>query len=107
MKCEINVIFDFDGTIADSFLPAMQKFNLLADEFGFRHVNDNEVEGARNLSSHELIKYFHIPFYKLPKILTRAREMMRDEMQTISPVPRMNSFLLFMKKRVFLANPIH
>ena len=91
MKSDVNIIFDFDGTIADSFLLVMQKFNLLADEFGFRCIDSTEIERVRNLPSNELIKYFRIPFYKLPKVLMRVRAMMREEMREIPLIPEMNA----------------
>jgi phosphoglycolate phosphatase len=82
MNC--NLIFDFDGTIIDSFKTVMQKFNLLAEEFKFRKIEQNEIEGLKNLTSKELIRYLQIPIVKLPKVMRQAREYMRNEMPVLS-----------------------
>ncbi len=85
MKNNIHLIFDFDGTLVDSFRSAMDKLNLLADEFNFRKISDNEIDSLRDLTSRELIKYLEIPIYKIPSVLRRARKYMCSEMQALLP----------------------
>lgn len=79
-----NLIFDFDGTLVDSFYTVIAKFSLLAEELHFQKINLNDAEKLRTLTSKELIKYLKIPFYKLPKVLRHAREHMRNEMPLLS-----------------------
>jgi phosphoglycolate phosphatase len=83
MKNKAYLIFDFDGTLIDSFFSVIGKFNLLADKFKFRKISDNEISGLRNLTSRELIKYLEIPVYKIPGVLRDARKHMQNEMQTL------------------------
>jgi phosphoglycolate phosphatase len=85
MKINPYLIFDFDGTLVDSFRTVIEKFNLLADEFKFRKINSDEIDDLRNLTSRELIKYFEIPIYKIPIVLRCARKHMYSEMQTLPP----------------------
>jgi len=85
MKNNPYLIFDFDGTLVDSFYTVMEKFNLLADEFNFRKINGDEIDGLRDLTSRELIKYLEIPIYKIPSVLRSARKHMQSEMQTLLP----------------------
>lgn len=80
----MNLIFDFDGTLVDSFSTAIKVFNLLAGEFGFRKANDHEIADLRHLTAHELIKYFKIPMFKVPRVLLRARSLMRSEMDLLT-----------------------
>lgn len=81
-KC--NVIFDFDGTLVDSFDTVIAKLNLLAEEFHFRKIQSDEIEELKYLTSQELIRFFGIPFYKLPFVIYRAREYMRHEISVLS-----------------------
>lgn len=81
-KC--NLIFDFDGTLVDSFDTVIAKLNLLAEEFHFRTIQSSEVEGLKHLTSQEFIHFFGIPFYKLPFVLYRVREYMRHEICVLS-----------------------
>ncbi|WP_454782186.1 HAD hydrolase-like protein [Legionella sp. WA2022007384] len=79
-----NLIFDFDGTLADSFPIAIEKLTLLANELNLRKIDPSELEILRNLTSKELIRYLKIPFYKLPHIMHRAREHMKKEIPILS-----------------------
>lgn len=84
---ESTVIFDFDGTLIDSFDIGIEILNLLADELNFRKINLDEHFYIRDLSSRELIKYLEIPAYKIPKLLYLGRHQMRSEMPKLSPFP--------------------
>ncbi|STX51042.1 HAD-superfamily hydrolase [Legionella busanensis] len=74
-----NLIFDFDGTLADSFSAVLKKFSLLASELNFHDISETEIDKLRNLSSRELIKSLKIPFYKLPKVLRKARKALSED----------------------------
>jgi len=83
MQNNINLIFDFDGTLVDSFDAVIKKFNSLAEEFNFRYIQDNEISGLKDLTSKELIKYLKIPIYKIPQVLIRARALLRSEIASL------------------------
>lgn len=80
---QFNLIFDFDGTLVDSFCLAVQKLNILADEFNFRKINETEIHQLKNLTSRALIKHLKIPVYKLPGILSKAREYVRNDIPAL------------------------
>jgi phosphoglycolate phosphatase len=77
------LIFDFDGTIVNSFSNVIDKFNMLATEFKFRKVQPEEIEEMRNLNSRALIKFLEIPLYKLPKVIKKARNFIHADMQKL------------------------
>jgi len=87
MNNNLHLIFDFDGTMVDSFDTVIRKFNLLAGEFNFRYIDDHEINDLKNLTSKELIKHLNIPIYKIPKVIVRARALMRDE------IPKLPAFV--------------
>jgi len=78
------LIFDFDGTLVDSFSTVIEKFNLMADKFSFRKVEESEVASLRDFSSKELIRFLQIPLYKIPSVIFEARRQMRASMQILS-----------------------
>lgn len=87
----MHLIFDFDGTIVDSFDKVIEKFNVLADQFHFRKTSPNEFLQLKDLDSHALIKYFEISFFKLPIVLYFARKEIQSEMahmQSFSNLPQ-------------------
>lgn len=79
----MNLIFDFDGTLIDSFDCAFEKLNLLADEFNYKKVAQNELSYLRNLSSLDFVKYLQIPIYKIPKVIFKARQLVREELPNL------------------------
>lgn len=50
------VIFDFDGTLADSFPFFVSTINHLADMHSFKKIYLDEVESFREISSREIMK---------------------------------------------------
>ena len=63
------VIFDCDGTLADT-LPWMRSvFNELAEEHGFRRVDAHDYEQFRDLHGSALLRALGLPFWKLPRVV--------------------------------------
>lgn len=62
------VIFDFDGTLADSFPFFALTFNQLADAHGFRRVEAAEVAALRELDVREIMRRVGLPPWKLPRV---------------------------------------
>lgn len=66
-------IFDFDGTLADSFPWFCSVLDQTADKFGLKRVKPEDIPGLREQSSHDVLKSLGVPFYKLPAIATFMR----------------------------------
>lgn len=81
------LIFDFDGTIADTFEAGLAILNRLADEFGFRPLGRGEIEQARDMRTRQLMKFLRIPARKLSKIARRGSEELRQCIDSITPLP--------------------
>ncbi len=77
------VIFDFDGTLADSFPWFLSVFNEVADRFGFRRITDDEVEDVRGLGSRQILKHFDVPLWKLPMIARHMRKLIASDAHEI------------------------
>lgn len=92
------LIFDFDGTLIDSFGEATEKFNCLAEQFNLKRVKKEETDKIRDLSSKELIKYLQIPLYKLPQVLYQARKNMRKDLLTLPPFANLTDVLNQLRK---------
>ncbi|MEI6033244.1 MAG: HAD-IA family hydrolase [Verrucomicrobiae bacterium] len=83
------LIFDFDGTIADTFPCGIEILNLLAPEFGYRPLAEGDVLRARDMRTHELMKFLGIPTTRIVKISRRGKEEMGKRMHAIEPLPGM------------------
>ena len=73
------VIFDFDGTLADSFPWFVQMVNSVAAKYGFTPIADGEIEALRRLSALQLIRHLGIPLWKMPMIANYMRQRMMLE----------------------------
>jgi phosphoglycolate phosphatase len=70
------VIFDSDGTLADT-LPWMRSvFNDLAEEHGFRKVAPEEYERFQDLHGTALLRALELPLWKLPRVMSGMRKKM-------------------------------
>ncbi len=74
-------IFDFDGTLVDSFPWFANNLNDVADRFRFKRVAPHEVEALRGLSARELIKALGVPTWKVPLITCHMRQQKAKAMQ--------------------------
>jgi phosphoglycolate phosphatase len=87
------VIFDLDGTLADSFPWFLRTVNEVADHFGFRRVADEDVEMLRHASTRELMAYLDVPSWKLPAIARHMRRLKADPSANISLFDGVDSML--------------
>ena len=55
------VIFDFDGTLADSADWFIGMANEVARRFRFRQISDDEVAMLRGRSSRDVVAYMRVP----------------------------------------------
>ncbi|MDX1359323.1 MAG: HAD-IA family hydrolase [Clostridia bacterium] len=68
------VIFDFDGTLADSGEIAFRAMNSMADSHKFRKLDWSEIEKIRKMNVRERSRYMGVPMVKIP---TMAQEFYR------------------------------
>ena len=78
------VIFDFDGTLADSGGWAVGMMNELARRHGFRELSDDEVAMLRGRSNREIVSYMKVPAWKMPAIAADFRRRMGEEAEKIA-----------------------
>ncbi|MGI0493585.1 HAD-IA family hydrolase [Alkalinema pantanalense CENA528] len=93
-----TVIFDFDGTIADSLAAGIKIGNQLAEEFGLEPITMDKLRRWQNLSSQQILKEAKIPFFRIPRLLSRFRVEMNREVPQLSPIPGIQEALLALKQ---------
>lgn len=80
------LLFDFDGTIADTFDDGFEILNKLAVEFGFRPLRVEDLEKARDMRTRELMKFLGIPMTKMSRIARRGSEELHERMPGVKPL---------------------
>ena len=80
-----HVYFDFDGTLANSIILAIEITNFLAPKLGFETADESKIDYYRTLSGQELLKEFKIPLIKLPIIAPAYKIELNKRMDKLMP----------------------
>ncbi len=78
------VIFDFDGTLADTFGWFAAMLNTMAVKYHFKQVDPSEYETMRGLDARAVLKYLGVPLWKIPLIAAHMRKIMGDDIHHIA-----------------------
>jgi phosphoglycolate phosphatase len=80
-------IFDFDGTLADSFPWFVASLDQTADRFGIKRVDPGQIDSLRDLSSRDVLNHLGVPFWKLPQMAIYLRDEFAKGMHDIPLFP--------------------
>ena len=78
------VIFDFDGTLADSFPFFVAVFDQLADKHAFNRIHPEELDGLRKLGAREIMSHIGMPRWKLPLVARTFMGLMKKHRGSIA-----------------------
>jgi len=92
------LIFDFDGTIADTFQNILNISNRLASEFKFKRIEPHEKEEMKDKTSKEVTKLLEVPLMKIPAIVAKAKKELHKEMNDVKPTEGFEETLIELKK---------
>jgi phosphoglycolate phosphatase len=76
-------MFDFDGTLADSFPFFVRVFNELAQQHGFK-TDPTLAPSFRHNSARQMMEQFGLPAWKLPRVAKSFVSLMRQNVASIS-----------------------
>jgi phosphoglycolate phosphatase len=83
---QINtVIFDFDGTIADSFQKTLGAIIKIANDYGVEGVSKIDIELYRKKDLREVIKEAKVPVYRLPFLIKRGQREIAKVIESVKP----------------------
>jgi phosphoglycolate phosphatase len=85
------VVWDFDGTLADSLPSAVSIFNRLAPELGYKPLAD--LDTARGLSTRQFLRQQGISLWRLPRLVRKFQTAAADEADRLKLVPGLSAAL--------------
>ena len=88
------IIFDFDGTIADTVDALVTIANRLALEFGYVPINSQELVLLRNLTAREIIKYSGVSLFKIPFMVKKVKGELKHKIPELTPIEGINAALI-------------
>lgn len=94
-----HVLFDFDGTLADSKEMALAILNRLAEKHQFRQIAPEDIEGLRRLSILERCRWLGVPLYKIPLLSVEARALYKRSLSELQPFPGIRELLTALGQR--------
>jgi phosphoglycolate phosphatase len=87
-------IFDFDGTLADSFPFFVQVFNQLAEQHGFKSIEPELVPTFRHYNARQMMELVGMPAWKLPFVGKSFISLMKQNAASISLFEDIDEMLL-------------
>ncbi len=81
------IIFDFDGTIADTHHYIVEISNRMAEEFSYDKIDFKELENLKDKTAAEMIEFLKIPLLKVPSILAKGKKEFNKNLHTVKPIP--------------------
>ena len=84
------VVFDFDGTLADSFEVFVE---VLAETINRQPFTSQEIVDLRGLSTREIMRQLQVKKWQLPRLATRGRRLLGNRMGRVEPFPGIDNIL--------------
>lgn len=76
-------IFDFDGTLADSFPFFLTTVNELADIHKFKRIGNAELDTLRRYSARDMLAHVGLPLWKAPLVGRNFKQIMAGKIDQI------------------------
>ncbi len=85
-----TIIFDFDGTIADSFKVVLDIFYELT---GKEPYDEEQISKFKAMSMRKAVKAAHLPPRQIPRLLIKGRTQMSQRLNELKPFPDIKQVL--------------
>lgn len=93
------VIFDFDGTIANTLDSILKLFNAVTSKYDLPVIKGSDREKIRDSSARELIREYHISPWKLLQLTKDILPKLKKNIKNISIVEGMTEVFGDLEKR--------
>jgi phosphoglycolate phosphatase len=77
------IIFDFDGTLADSFEWFINIMERVAEKYNFKKIEKDDIEIMRKSNADKMLKHHGISSWKIPFIGKHLRKLMAEDIDKI------------------------
>lgn len=88
-----TAIFDFDGTIADSFFLIAEGYKEFAPKLGIKSTEKFNLEELRDLSAREIINKYRISLWKIGRVTPQIWKFVAAKLESVEPIPGISALL--------------
>jgi phosphoglycolate phosphatase len=94
-----TILFDFDGTIADTVDAGVEIFNGLARKYGFSEITDENAQELRAKGPRAAMKALEVPMRRVPTVLRSLRSGIRSALPSVEAIEGMRTTLLDLREK--------
>ena len=88
-----TIIFDFDGTIADTLDSVVKIVNNQAEHFGYKTVTKEDIPYLQGKKPREILSYLGISIFKLPLWIKKIHSEINKEIRNMTPTVNISPLL--------------
>jgi len=92
------ILFNFNGTIVNTKLLAIDIFNEIAKKQGYEKITGEEVLNLSTLSIRDRCKTLNVPIYKMPLVGIAIKRRYQTFIPNLTPVLEISEMLKELKK---------
>lgn len=93
-----TVVFDFDGTIADTLSVVIRIANKFADHYGYKRIPLSDLPKLREKKPSEVLRHLGISIFKLPIVVRKIRFEMNKEVAHLETAADLRNTLVKLKE---------
>lgn len=93
-----TVVFDFDGTIADTLSVVIKISNKFAEHYGYKKIPLSDLPKLREKRPSAILRHLGISIFKLPIVVRKIRFEMNKEIVRLKTSADLKNTLLVLKK---------
>jgi phosphoglycolate phosphatase len=93
-----TIIFDFDGTLADTFGELVHIYNKIAPHFDCIQVKEKDIEKLRNKRPQDFMDDYNVSRRKLPFLIIKGRKILKKRIKEIKAFEGIPELILELKK---------
>ncbi len=95
------LIFDFDGTLANTFAYGVEIFNEIAPAYGLAEISLAKVQALRKLSTQEILDELRISRVMAIKMGAQIRKILHSRMDQVEPIAGAREAILNLHREGF------
>ena len=93
-----TIVFDFDGTIADTLSVVIRIANKFADHYGYKKIPLSDLPKIREKKPSAVLKHLGISIFKLPIVVRKIRFEMNKEIVHLKTAVDLRDTLVHLKE---------
>ncbi len=93
------LIFDFDGTLADTLSAAVSVYNDLAETYSLKKISADEIPALQEFELKELLNHLGVSKLRLPSLLNKGRKALRADITKLNFIEGLTDILPLLREQ--------